>query len=446
MSGRRFALLLAAGLLVRCLALPLPGTGDVGIWKAWSFNAVHRGVRTLYGVGHQTPEQRLLRWQDAEWTVDYPPMALYVLDVAGRAYRAFDPAMSDGPGFSVAVKLPPFVAEIGLTILIYMVANRAASRRVAQQAALAYWLNPACLLNGSALGYLDPLFALPVVGAVVAAASGRTWLAGMLMGLGAMMKAQAVLAAPALAIALVGQRDRWAERLLCLGEAALGASVTIVAVLVPYALVGALPNVIQALSRLAAHDMLSGHACNLWWIVTWITRAAYSMHDMGTWAAWTAPTRILAISRFIEVGMPNPRPIGLAMTCAAWAWAVWRTRDARSLSLVAGLGAFVLHAYFFLSAQVHENHLFVAIPLAIVASIERPAWGRLAVALSAIQALDLAFFYGISEGIAVPALPRVYTVVDSTVLLAFVNGVALAFHARVLHRESRLGGSGGVPR
>ncbi len=58
------------------------------------------------------------------------------------------------------------------------------------------------------------------------------------------------------------------------------------------------------------------------------------------------------------------------------------------------------------SHQVHENHLYQAVPLAPVASVGRQRWGRVAAALSAIQALNLYCFYGFSEGIAVHPPPR----------------------------------------
>jgi hypothetical protein len=42
--------LLLAGAVLRAAALPLPGTGDVGSWKIWSFAAA-TDPAGVYGVG-----------------------------------------------------------------------------------------------------------------------------------------------------------------------------------------------------------------------------------------------------------------------------------------------------------------------------------------------------------------------------------------------------------
>lgn len=444
--------LLLTGAVLRLLALPLPGTGDVLIWKTWSYNAVKHGETTLYGVGQRPIEHRELAYGQARFKVDYPPVVLYELGGIGRLYKAVAAQMPDTAAFTVAVKLPSVLAEVGLVLLIYMAARRLVGDRGACLAALAYWLNPAAMLNASALGYLDPLFALPALAAVVVASAGSTWGAGALLALAVLTKAQGVLVAPVVALAVIamtrssrtreGSAGLWNLTALHLGETAAGAAVTTLVLVCPFVVAGTLPNMLTALATLGEHDMLSGHAANVWWIVTWILRACDSVSELGAWTAFTALPRILAISRAVELGYPNPRGIGLALMAAAWAWALWRSRRARDLSLLAGLGAFLVHAYFVLAAQVHENHLYLAIPLSVLAAVGRPAWGRVAVALSVIQALNLNLFYGFSEGLDVNlALPRWLTVVDAAVVLALCNCAVLAWHARVLHRQAGLSGS-----
>src|SRR3954465_4383814 len=102
LSRTQFAALLIAGILFRAIALPGPGTGDLTVWKVWSYNAARRGVGNMYGVGGTpgerrgvgnmygvggTPvERRELEYAGAKATVDYPPLALIELGVAGQAY------------------------------------------------------------------------------------------------------------------------------------------------------------------------------------------------------------------------------------------------------------------------------------------------------------------------------------------------------------------------
>ena len=173
--------------------------------------------------------------------------------------------------------------------------------------------------------------------------------------------------------------------------------------------------------------MLSGEAANLWWIVTWLLRAAYATADAGAWAAWTMKVHILGISRVIDLGYPNPRTIGALAAGALIGWTIWRVRGAPTPQVLAA-GALAVHAYFVLHVQVHENHLYLALPLMAAAAAELPPLRQPFYAVSAIFAMNLFLFQGIGRGLPMPS--RGVTIVDATVLLAFVTLGTLAWHAR----------------
>ena len=105
--------------------------------------------------------------------------------------------------------------------------------------------------------------------------------------------------------------------------------------------------------------------------------------------------------------------------------------------MAAALGAFLVHAYATLSVQVHENHLVAAVPLLALAAAGRRRFRAIFVAVSAIVALNLNMFYGISED-AGYAIPRGLTVVDLSVVVALLNCAVLVWHGTVLAREARL--------
>jgi hypothetical protein len=157
---------------------------------------------------------------------------------------------------------------------------------------------------------------------------------------------------------------------------------------------------------------------------------------MGVWAALTAPAKILGIERAIEIGVPDPRAIGMVLTIAAAAWAAWKVFQSPipDFFLLAALAAFLVHAYATLSAQVHENHLFAAVPLLVLASAGRRAFWPICVGVSAVVALNLNLFYGLGDGIGY-ALPRSLSVVDLTVIVAVFNCFLLLWHAVVLKTE-----------
>jgi hypothetical protein len=436
---RWFALLLLAGLAVRVAALPLPGTEDVNVWKVWSFNAA-QDVTAVYGIGGDPPVRRLLEYHRQFTPVDYPPIGLYVLGIVGRIYGALAPGYPNTWPLVAAIKIPGLCAGMALTWLFYAVVRRATgSREAARAAALSYWLNPATILNGEVLGYLDPLVMLPVIAAFVLVHRREGEWGGACLSIALLTKPQAVLVLPAFALAAWRTLD-WRGRI---GTAIAGAIAIGLGVL-PYALVGALPNMWIAFgSFYARRDILSGNAANIWWIANWLSRASHMVADQGWHAFFVPVARIMAISTFVEQGLPNPRPFASAAILLVAGWAAWRVRHARSLAIHAALGAFTVHAFFVLGVGVHEHHQMLAVPLLALAAALCPGFRAIFVTVSLICALNMNLFYGISRGWGW-AVPRMITPIDLSVLLSFANLAALVWHARVLMRETARAEAAGV--
>ncbi len=404
--------------------LPLAGTEDVLVWKTWSHGALAQGITRVYGVGGQPPERGLVRWGSRATTVDYPPVAIYSLAAAGALYRLHSPAFADSRWLNVAVKLPGLLAEAALAALLWSVVRRRYGAPAGRWAAAAYWANPAMILAGAVLGYLDPLMALPAVAALVAVA--LPLVAGGLAAIACLTKAQAVLVVPAVAIGVwnassFGRRGR---SLLAAGSA----TVVSAAIVLPFVAAGAWRNLVQGVGSLLRHDMLSGNAANAWWIVTYLLRAVYAVHDLGAWGAWTMTVRILAVSRFVAIGYPNPRPLAMAAVAATAAWTLGRVRQAVRMPPLAAAAAVIVHAYFVLGLQVHENHLYLAVPLLAAAAAVQPDLRPVLIAVSSVFALNLYLFAGFGRDFPLP--PRNVTLIDETVLLAVANCAVFVWHAR----------------
>jgi hypothetical protein len=416
---------LLAGLLMRLWLLPVPGSPDVETWKIWAFEG-STDPAGLYGAGGTPPERRLLEWNGMSGTTEYPPAALYELAVMGALYRMVDPSFHDSPTLTQFVKIPGLVADMAFVLAVLSWRHRLGP--AATWIAVAFWLNPAVILNGAALGYLDAQMAVPAALAIVAAAHGSPVLAGVLITLAVLTKAQAVFVAPIVLMAVWGST---AGRLNRLGRLAAASVATAAALIAPIVLAGAWPSMVQAIGRLGAHDMLSGNALNIWWIVTWVVRATHAL-ELGWVEAFTMPVRILGISRFMEVGYPNPKPIGAAIVCAAVAWAVWRSRGARPLAILSLVGAWCVYAYAMLNTQVHENHAYLVIPVLALAAGLDARFRRLFWTVSILTALNMYLFYGLGAAWA-PVLNRRWTVVDLSVLLSVANVGVFVWFTRTVH-------------
>ena len=402
------------------------------VWKTWSFGALHQGLSRLYGVGGHPPERGLVRWGDRVTTVDYPPLALYALAATGFVYQAFSPRFENTRWLNIAIKTPSLLAEMTLTWLLWTFVSRRYGEDKGRWAAAAFWANPATILSGSVLGYLDPLAALPAVGALIAACLEAPILAGVLLALACLTKLQAVLMIPIVLLTMWNATS--SERVSRFASGVVAAFAVTFIVLLPYLLISAERNVLQGVSSLLRHDMLSAYAVNFWWIVTYVMRAIYAVADMGMWSAWTMRLRILGVSTLVGLGYPNPRPLATSAVLIATGWALWRVRHSRDLSLVAASAAFIVHAYFVLGIAVHENHLYFALPLLALAAAARPRLRPIHIAVSAVVALNLFLFFGLGRGTPLP--PRNLTIIDATAILAAANCALFVWHLRVFRRES----------
>jgi Gpi18-like mannosyltransferase len=455
-SRRLFAALLGIGLCVRLAALPLPGTGDIVPFKIWSHAASTSGVAQMYGVGGSPPERRLHAWGGFEATVNYPPVALYELAVVGWMYRAAFPDFPDSVLLTCGIKLLPLAAEAAMAWLLFLAVRRVLPEQpaAARFAALAFWLNPAAVLITPVLGYVDALFALPALASLVAASNGHPALAGGMLAIAVLTKPQAVLFVPVVGLAVLGwtQARRWLPALQAPALAAAAAAVTGGVVLAPVVAAGAWPNFLQAMASFSRHDMLSGQAANVWWIVTYVMRAAYAVAEMGVAGAYLSPVRRpLGITRIVELGYPNPRLAATLAVTAAIGWALWRGRRVRDLPRLALLGAWSVYAYFMLSVQVHENHFYLMLPALALAAAALPDWRTPFWVLSGICALNLNLFYGFGNRVGF-AVPRTLTGIDATVWLSIANVAAFVWFARRLGRclaspgPLARAGRAGIPR
>lgn len=427
MRARLFAVLLGLGLLVRLATLPLPGNDDVIVWKLWSFAATN-DLTGMYGVGGTPTTRGLVTWGEHTGTVEYPPVFLYEYAIVGHVYRAIFPEFPDTLALLVAVKLPILFANAGLTWLLYTSARRASGREdVGRWAALAYWLNPATIAGGEMLGYVDVLFTWPAVAGLVLAWRGRRWSAGALAGLAIATKPQALLLGPAMALVL--WQTGGIIAVLEVGAACLG---ILAAAVAPYRLRGATANMILAFGVFyERRDTMSAFAANLGWIVNWALRSSMGVPELGWRAYLQVVPRPLAISRFRELGYPDPRPLCAAAVATATLWATWVSSRARTLASSAALGAFTVHAFFVLNVGAHENHQLLEIPLLVLAAALAPAFRPLLVAVSGIVTLNINFYYGISLGWGW-AIPRQITGIDVSVAIAIANVAVLGWFAALL--------------
>jgi hypothetical protein len=339
--------LLAANVVLRLWLATLPGyANDVDSYKRWGLGAARAGLAASYETTH----------------VDYPPLFLYVLWSVGKVYLAIDPdvdpqALPEGPLLTTLVKLPHVAADLLLACLLYGLVGSVGSWGKSRAgpgfgrlAALLYLWNPAVLWGSGYWGQPDGLHSLLATAALGALALRRMASSGVLLSLGGLMKPLAAPLVPLLAT-VAGLRGGWRGFV----RAGLGGLLAAVAAFLPFLLTGRIGPVLRkVLLDVEAMPFTSVNAHNLWWI-------------LGTWRDANAPI----------AGAFTPKTVGLTLFLAAYAMLLvralpWiRSRnpdDGDYAARLALTGAAITAAFFFLSTHMHENHLFMAVPLLIVAA------------------------------------------------------------------------------
>jgi hypothetical protein len=157
---------------------------------------------------------------------------------------------------------------------------------------------------------------------------------------------------------------------------------------------------------------------------------------MDLWSALTMKTRILQITDF-ERFYPNPKPFGSLLVVAAIGWGLWRARRGLPLAGAALLAGWCVFAYAMFGIQVHENHLYLAVPFFVIAGGLDRSLRPLCWTISALVAINMYLFYGLGDG-RPPVIDRSWTVVDMSILLAFVHvGVFVSCTRRLVAHVGR---------
>jgi hypothetical protein len=363
-----------AGLVVRVWALPLWGTFDNEVQKAWSARAATAGLADIYGPSDRElvalarardgavlgqlatmpyPKTRF-EWGTATYFVDYPPGSVLVLWAAGEAYARVAPGLPNRRGFNAAINVAPLLASLAIAALLFA----SAPRPLGGVRALAFWLNPAVILAAPVLGYQDTIFAAFALAAVTAMVAGRLAAATVLVVLSGLVKPQGVLLLPTLAVLLVrdGRPAVWLK-------AALGGLAASAAVLAPWWTQGHLLSALDGCRRPLGQGTLAPLGYNVWWIAGWIQRWG----DRGPWPL----AEIVTIDEFGAWAGFDPRLVSrvllLVATVAVVAFLACRLRaggiGARSWAIPLSV-VLQVHAYALVGTSVHENHTFLAVVLA----------------------------------------------------------------------------------
>jgi len=433
---RRFgfgAILIAAavfGGFVRLYFLPSAGAWDVEYWKACALRGNSHGVTRVYGDPETVPAGHFLaqlRGEEPQWqlsalgqsfVIDQPPGIQALWTASWWCVSRLRGGMDYSEALNVAAKLPATLGDV-LAVAVLLVAFRDRLRLGALLAA-GYWALPISWLSSAVLGFFDGALAAVAVLALVLAGRGRAGWAGAALALAALIKATALLLAPAVLAALWATRARWWR--------GVGAGAVVVGLaLVPFAADGTLGAAIIHVYRIVFQERLSGGFANPWWVA-----GAWSAAREGSFV-WSARVPFVRIE---ALAFPA-RLVGTSAMALLVLWVIWSARRHAGSRPAALAGFTLVFGYAMLAIGVHENHPHMLVLCLLATGLASRRLRLIAVFVLSTYTLNmlalsgLGRFYGPRYMGVLPLVAAVERLrlglgFDVTLALALVNVVVLA--------------------
>jgi len=202
------------GLAIRIiLALtPLQCSVDVNIFKYWGDQIVAGGFTETYNT--------------LKDSIDYPPLYVYVLFIASSIKNLFAGTEIQGIVYSFLLKLTPIIADCVIGVIIYKMCNKTISAEWKAFIVAAWILNPVVIADSAVWGQVDSVLAMFVLLAVYCAQEKKFLFSGLWLGLGVMLKPQAIIVAPIIFFILLRyfiiEKHSWGQKFARLGFTVLG--------------------------------------------------------------------------------------------------------------------------------------------------------------------------------------------------------------------------------
>lgn len=338
------------GCWVRWTFLPSSGSWDTEYWKAWMMRAASHGVTRVYGDADGVAEGHFLAqlsgkeelWRvpyyGRDFVVDYPPLAMAIWRGSWWVVSTLMPWWNTAEAQNVAVKLPSVVGDIIAVVVLFVALRRRPGRALAL--AILYWALPISWLSSAVLGFLDGAYAPLAVLALLAAGWTRAHFSGGLLASAALIKPQAVIVAPAAAVAVYLRRGGLLRSVVT-GLGVVGLA------LLPFYAVGTLSEAVVHVFRILNQQRLSAGFANPWWIVGHLAGGM-----RGAVESLTQPVGFTAVG---AVSFPA-RAIALASFALATIWICRCQRRFVGAGPACLAGASIFLSYSILAIGVHHNH------------------------------------------------------------------------------------------
>jgi hypothetical protein len=383
----QFAVLILLEILFALVVLRAPGTTDASnFFLVWTERALKDGLIGSYGL----------------ITDDYPPFSSVLLVSAAKM----------GALFSVDVFL-----SFKLSLVAALLCTTICFWAWTLDAVLAGVLAFSLYFNGVALGYIDTYWAPAFILSLWALQKRKIALFSGLFALCSLIKWQPLIVAPFLvlhALSVPGESARSARTLLRRWfELVIPATAVVLSAVIVFGFRPMVASLDHALNQ----ELLSGDALNFNWLITWFFEAFHP-----EWYGGMTDGVVKAIIIDPSVRWATAIKLIFVLFYLSALWRLFRSRTSFPAAIECSLVGYL--SYFTFNIGVHENHLFLATILAVMAAAVLPSKAGRAALIVAASNLNLIAFYGFT-GSPLPFSPVVG--IDVSILFSAVNVALFLF-------------------
>lgn len=211
---KALAVIFVIGIVIRviCALSPMQCSVDVNIFKYWGEQIVAGGFINTY--------------KTLDGSIDYPPLYVYVLFAAAAIKNLFNGFACQEVIYSFLIKLTPIIADCLVGVFIYKICDKKMSTEWKVFAVAAWLLNPVVIIDSAIWGQVDSVLTLFVLITLYYGLNKKFLVSGLWLGLGVMLKPQAIIVAPILFYMFlkyfIEEKDSIGKKFIGLGHMALG--------------------------------------------------------------------------------------------------------------------------------------------------------------------------------------------------------------------------------
>ena len=379
--------------LLSCSLINSPGTIDVHTWVRWTQDYLNHGP--FAGYAHNK--------------TDYPPLMVFIFYGFAKGFALFGIESFFAIKFAIL-----FFALLASSLVFYWSKNYA----------LTALFHLSFIINSVCLGYADVILASFLIFALMQLHKGKLVLFAFAFSLAIFIKWQAliILPFPVLYIFFLNKNRQ-------------GLLQNLKATLIPFLIVSAavisafgFNQVYGAFTWAFHHLWLSGYALNIHWVITFLYQA-FSPELFGG----------LNNGEISYIGtneIPAPFLLAKLIFAIGFFYVLFvfaRMKTGFENLLVFSLAGYLL--YFTFNTGVHENHLFLALVLAIMLSALNTAYLSLTLYIALALNINMLFFYGIDGRFHFPRV--IQNTLDPTLVFALLNTVLFSYACYFLVRAGK---------